>query len=283
MSQIVQVFREVWRVLRDDGTLWLNLGDSFATGGGRVGECPGGGKQGEDWKLRGKMTPPNRMPLPGLKPKDLVGIPWRVAFALQADGWWLRSDIIWCLSGGAKVYARTQKGEMPIMIKDLVRLDPSTVKLWTGEKWTQALGWSRSPDSDDAIEIELRSGERIGCTRNHIWPTYRGHIQASALKLGDVLHTCQLPEGSYEPAYLAFGVSWLIGLFLAEGSWSNGKMQFAGHADEVTERMATIRPLVKRFGGSAGFYSEKNSASIVVRCPPPGSHSPSVRSRQQCS
>ena len=45
--------------------------------------------------MRGKMTPPNRMPISGLKPKDLVGIPWRLAFALQADGWWLRSDIVW--------------------------------------------------------------------------------------------------------------------------------------------------------------------------------------------
>lgn len=95
VEQMVAVFREVRRVLRDDGTLWLNLGDSYATGAGSVGDAPGGGKQGENWKLRGRMTPPNRMPLPGLKPKDLIGIPWRVAFALQADGWWLRQDIIW--------------------------------------------------------------------------------------------------------------------------------------------------------------------------------------------
>ncbi len=89
------VFAEVWRVLRDDGTVWLNIGDSYATGAGSVGECPGGGKQGESWRLRGLMTPPNRMPIEGLKPKDLVGIPWRVAFALQDQGWYLRSDIIW--------------------------------------------------------------------------------------------------------------------------------------------------------------------------------------------
>jgi DNA modification methylase len=95
VAKMVEVFREVWRLLRDDGTFWLNLGDSYATGGGRVGEAPGGGKQGEAWRIRGLMTTPNRMPIPGLKPKDLVGIPWRAAFALQADGWWLRSDIIW--------------------------------------------------------------------------------------------------------------------------------------------------------------------------------------------
>ena len=109
VARMVEVFREVRRVLADDGTLWLNLGDSYATGAGKVGGCPGGGEQGERWKKHHMpQTPdlknpnasvptfqPNRMPLPGLKPKDLVGIPWPVAFALQADGWWLRSDIIW--------------------------------------------------------------------------------------------------------------------------------------------------------------------------------------------
>jgi DNA modification methylase len=95
VAALVEVFRMVRHALADDGTIWLNLGDSYATGAGGVGDCPGGGKQGENWKLRGAMTPPNRLKLPGLKPKDLVGIPWRVAFALQADGWYLRSDIIW--------------------------------------------------------------------------------------------------------------------------------------------------------------------------------------------
>jgi len=112
MSASSSVFREVRRVLKDDGTVWLNLGDCYATGAGKVGDCPGGGVQGDNWKGHrgsrggsakqphtgaaiGPMTQPNRMPLVGLKPKDLVGIPWRVAFALQADGWWLRSDIVW--------------------------------------------------------------------------------------------------------------------------------------------------------------------------------------------
>jgi DNA modification methylase len=95
VAALVAVFREVWRVLRDDGTLWLNLGDCYATGAGKVGERPGGGAQGDGWAQRGAMTQPNRMPIPGLKPKDLVGIPWRVAFALQTDGWYLRSDIVW--------------------------------------------------------------------------------------------------------------------------------------------------------------------------------------------
>ena len=96
VANMVAVFRAVRRVLRDDGTLWLNLGDSYsgAAGGNNRGEGAGGGK--ERGKAIGFGTLPKRKDLEGgLKHKDLAGIPWRVAFALQADGWWLRQDIIW--------------------------------------------------------------------------------------------------------------------------------------------------------------------------------------------
>ena len=87
VSHMVEVFREVKRVLRDDGTCWLNIGDSYNanTGSGFNGQ-----KRYDDANRNTKMPIP-----PGLKHKDLVGIPWLVAFALRADGWWLRSDIIW--------------------------------------------------------------------------------------------------------------------------------------------------------------------------------------------
>ncbi len=99
VAELVAVFREVRRVLRDDGTLWLNLGDSYASNAGGYSDtgsrgttsCPsiGAGTMAAVLKGRGRMPPE------GLKPKDLIGIPWRVAFALQADGWYLRQDIIW--------------------------------------------------------------------------------------------------------------------------------------------------------------------------------------------
>jgi len=89
IEKIVQVFREVKRVLHRSGTVWINLGDSYAGSG-----SPGGdfrdGKGGDEY-----LRPYNRKGN-GLKPKDLCGIPWRVALALQADGWWLRSAIPWC-------------------------------------------------------------------------------------------------------------------------------------------------------------------------------------------
>ena len=91
VAKMVEVFREVKRVLKADGTLWLNLGDSYA-GSGR-GNNPNG-KQGTN-KVTAFDPEYSGVVPSGLKPKDLVGIPWRVAFALQADGWYLRSDIIW--------------------------------------------------------------------------------------------------------------------------------------------------------------------------------------------
>ena len=100
VARLVELFALLRPALRDDGTVWLNMGDSYVGGGNG-----GGGSFAKDgirrplegtdknerpyWKKGCPQTPP------GLKPKDLVGIPWRVAFALQADGWYLRSDIIW--------------------------------------------------------------------------------------------------------------------------------------------------------------------------------------------
>src|SRR5262245_13514369 len=86
-ASLVTVFEEVRRVLTPDGTLWLNIGDSYTSGG-------------RTWRAPDKKNPVRAMnvrpPTPdGLKPKDLIGVPWRLAFALQAAGWYLRADIIW--------------------------------------------------------------------------------------------------------------------------------------------------------------------------------------------
>jgi DNA modification methylase len=94
VATMVQVFREVKRVLRDDGTLWLNLGDSYAHNGACGGGSPDGPRKPRETDRAKQEQMKYRVP-DGLKPKDLCGMPWRVAFALQADGWYLRSDIIW--------------------------------------------------------------------------------------------------------------------------------------------------------------------------------------------
>jgi len=92
-AELVRVFAEVRRVLRKDGTAWLNLGDSYANANpGSGGKCvlAGAGRAMTDARYHA-----NKRDISGFKPKDLLGIPWRVAFALQADGWYLRQDIIW--------------------------------------------------------------------------------------------------------------------------------------------------------------------------------------------
>lgn len=93
VARMVEVFREVRRVLRDDGTLWLNLGDSYAhpakgTGGGWAADP-------NNYAHKAQAFGARKFSMGDAKPKDLMGIPWRVAFALQADGWYLRQDIIW--------------------------------------------------------------------------------------------------------------------------------------------------------------------------------------------
>ncbi len=105
VAKLMEVFREVRRALRGDGVLWLNLGDSY-TANGKASPHRGLSACSDRCAPRknprhsfcyesGEFQYPDRSTPPGLKPKDLIGIPWRVAFALQADGWYLRSDIIW--------------------------------------------------------------------------------------------------------------------------------------------------------------------------------------------
>jgi DNA modification methylase len=93
IEQLCLVFDEVWRVLKDDGTLWVNLGDSYAGSGkgpaGNIGKDSEAGEARHLEKKHGAIVPE------GLKPKDLIGIPWRFAFAMQERGWYLRQDIIW--------------------------------------------------------------------------------------------------------------------------------------------------------------------------------------------
>lgn len=92
VATMVGVFREVWRVLRDDGTVWLNLGDSYSSGGRKdrdpslISRTSG---------VTNRAAGLDRSTPEWAKPKDLLGIPWMVAFALRADGWYLRSDIVW--------------------------------------------------------------------------------------------------------------------------------------------------------------------------------------------
>ena len=303
LENLVAVFREVRRVLRQDGTLWLNYGDAHANSG-LTGRADDGESTWSGGPVRG-CSERVKKPAHGLKPKDLMMMPARVAMALQkpflqcrgcgnvahetrwgrfpngrricpgcvkskgADvetpGWWLRSEIIWCLSGGTWLYARTDtKPPAPRMLKDLVRLDPATVQLWTGERWTRVTHWVRSTDPETKTEIVLRSGERIGCTGRHVWPTTnRGEVHAEDLAVGDTLQRAQLPDESPCPAWLTADALWFAGLYLAEGSRSGTTIQIAGHVSE-SKRWDRIQTLCFHYGASARRYEYGNSQHIAI-------------------
>ena len=165
VERMARVFREVKRVLKPERQLWLNCGDSYVTGAGRVGDQPGGGRQGENWRgghegkqgymaPMGPLTQPNRMPVPGLKPKDLAGIPWRLAFALQDDGWWLRSDIIVAKKNPIpeSVETRPTKSHEYLF---LLAKNGSNPLIWRSR---DTLEWSYSPDLSETIKFDGEEG-----------------------------------------------------------------------------------------------------------------------------
>ena len=185
VANMAQVFREVRRVLRSDGVLWLNLGDSYA------GSAQGWGHDGKQaaWPKqptnRGSLNQPltevkvgfqrppgyisSRQPN-GLKPKDLVGIPWRVAFALQADGWWLRSDIIWAKANCMPESVRdrpTRSHEYLFLLTKSAKYyyDADAIKepcLYDVDGTGTAARKARQSDSNKSMPTQERAGIRPG-------------------------------------------------------------------------------------------------------------------------
>ena len=193
IENLLSVFREVKRALRHDGTLWLNYGDAYA-GSGR-------GNKSESLQNRnkGSVAVPEHQPgwKTHFKPKDLMLLPARVAIALQDDGWFLRSEIIWhkCLAADTLLCAQTQDGIGAFRLDDLAQISPDEVSLWTGSKWTAVTSWATAAPQQVGFEITLGGGEVITCTADHRWPTTRGLVHASALQIGDAIRTCELPDG----------------------------------------------------------------------------------------
>lgn len=183
VAKLVELFREVRRVLKQDGTLWINLGDSYASG---KGSCfnPGGGAGGLQNRLKDnqalRLDRMNKSDLDrvGLKPKDLVGIPWLVAFALRADGWYLRQDIIWAKPNPMpeSVQDRCTKAHEYIFlfskarryyfdseaIKEPGSWDPAKQK--TPDGWDTGNGWDTGKGSHGSFH---KKGREKGKVRGH--------------------------------------------------------------------------------------------------------------------
>ena len=266
----VRVFREFRRVLHPSGSIYLNCGDCFYSSRSFAG--PGKNTDGVFTRVHDRMTNVVGKRLPKhkiLKSKDLIMQPDRLAIGLQRDGWWIRGKIIWwrCLSGGVKLYAKTaRRFARPIALKDLARLEPSTVKLWNGQRWTRVKAWMPVGKVDGAYSLILRSGERIDCSPDHRWPTLRGLIATSDLRLGDVIETVRLPAPNHPISPAALDdreIGWFLGLYLAEGSRSAGCLQFSGHVSETEARRRRLAKIAAAYHGTCRAYSTGGNGATV--------------------
>lgn len=264
VCKMTAVFRELRRVLRGDGTFWLNIAGSYNSHPGqRKTTDTVGAKQ----ETNGGSNTIGSRSVDGWKAKDYINVPALLAESLRVDGWYLRSEIALCLSGGTTVYARTQKGDMPCTVKDLVRLRPDTVKLWNGQKWTQAVAWKENPRPGSPLQIELRSGERIGCTPEHLWPTQRGNVRADELSLGDVIQTTVIPqrEDAARPDMLPDDdIGWLIGFYIAEGNDLGKCVILATHIDEC-EEYRRVQKIAAMCQATATRKRIRNTKTAVIR------------------
>lgn len=207
VARLVDVFREVRRVLRDDGTLWLNLGDSYARTGGTDRRVSDTAKVGSTRNTLTQMSDRTGKAPVGLKDKDLIGIPWRVAFALQADGWYLRQDIIWhkpnpmpesvrdrctkaheyvfLLSKGPRYYFDSEAIKEPVAESSVARLSQPTL--------AQQVGSTRVPGKTNGNMKAVGNGE----TRN------RRSVWTVTTKPFKGAHFATFPPDLIEPCILA--------------------------------------------------------------------------------
>lgn len=198
VSRLVSVFREVRRVLCDDGTLWLNLGDSWGgSGKGRNGDGSHGGKCG-DKQATSKGAIDGRLGRASGELKQLLGIPWRVAFALQADGWILRQDIIW-----------HKPNPMPESVKDRCVKAHEYLFLFAKqpryyfETIKEPAVYAGVPRGGSKKRYEQNAA---GCdsklydtrTKRSVWT-----IQPAKKKFGEVKHFATFPKALVEPCILA--------------------------------------------------------------------------------
>lgn len=263
IDNLVKVFNEVKRVLKKEGTLWVNIGDSYCNSNGFE-------RSSNEFERKSRKGAPandrkvSDLTKCGLKVKDRIGIPWMLAFALRNEGWYLRQDIIWCLSSGEYLYVKSQKGVMPMMIKDLIRLNPKTIQLWNGNKWVNVISWQKNNFVGEKIEIILRSGERINCTDGHHWVLENGEKKiASELKIGDILKSCNLPdENSHNPEYLIDDAMWFLGFYFANGIEKN-HIEFSLNENEnsIYEK---INKIAKHYGGNTSCNIENGQLNIIV-------------------
>jgi hypothetical protein len=301
IDALLAVTAECARVLKPSGSMFVNLGDKYAGSGGHNNAGVSGGPsqlQGasqrrvpveraarsievapesrENSHATRRSAPDRYNQATNAPAKSLMLLPERYRIGcVDQLGLIARAVIVWdkpnCLSGGTMVYARIKGRPTSIRVHDLCRAyRPEHVQLWNGERWTQVVWWQPTPRTDDGqVEIEFRSGDRVGCTTEHRWPVIgHGNVPASGLHIGDVIETCELPEGDATPNLLDDDmIGWFVGLHIAEGSWSEQTIQIAGHVNEI-ERYKRLAALAEALHGTCRVHATGgNTATINLTGP----------------
>jgi DNA modification methylase len=231
VAALVAVFRELWRVLRDDGVVWLNLGDSYAsntksderTPAERARSSTLGPKRdglGGDNAAHKAVSFGTRRIDPGLASKQLLGIPWRVAFALQADGWILRSDIVWskpnCMPESVKdrptkaheyVFMLAKQGRY-FYDADAVREEASDTSGWAKQRAKGVNTWDYNNTPGRIASTGQRTeastfGNPAGRNRRSVWTIPTTPFSARSVGIDDLDHFAVMPPKLVEPCVLA--------------------------------------------------------------------------------
>jgi DNA modification methylase len=192
LARLVDVFREVRRVLRSDGVCWVNMGDSYAANAGYRSSGDGGpALVGTSQYDRGAANGPRRPPH-GIKAKDLIGQPWRLAFALQDDGWWLRSEIIWhkptpmpesvtdrptraheqvfLLTKAPRYFYDADAIREPLAAKTLTTFGTQRQGAGEASGLVAAANWARDvPERKPKVDAE---GDPVGANKRTVWTVY---------------------------------------------------------------------------------------------------------------
>ena len=260
IKHLCDIYDEVHRVLKKTGTCWVNLGDTYGGSGGnhKSHHKNNTGFQGKGAELRGRRG--NK-----LVAKSLCQIPSRFAIEMCNRGWILRNEIIWfkpnCLGGGTVLYARTQKGVVLSTIKDLVRLNPKTVKLWDGKKWQQVKKWIKNDNPQNIKTITFRNGEVITCTGDHIFPLKNKKlITANNINIGHIINHTSLPAETKIAKYIPDDIGWLLGTYLADGSLgNNGRcIQISSHSKELI-RFKRLKQIASDYDSNWYMYNEPSN------------------------
>jgi DNA modification methylase len=282
VARLVAVFREVWRVLRDDGTVWLNLGDSYNTSGGL-------NNNGKNEALGKTARPPQLGTVPGLKSKDLVGIPWRVAFALQADGWILRSDIVWskpnCMPESVKdrptkaheyVFLLAKQGRY-YYDADAVREGASDTSGWAKQRAKGVNTWDYNNTPGRIASTGQRTeastfGNPAGRNKRSVWHIATTPFSARSVGIDDVDHFAVMPPKLVEPCVLAGtserGVCPTCGApWVRMVETSNGR-----HSDEYRARTDTPKSAASNGYGGRGSATSGLAKPGWRQFAPPTSH-----------